>query len=188
MRFLKRMLAVMPALVLAAFAATAGEASKVSVAGAWARATPEGAKNGAAYLVLKGGTEAADTLLGGSSPVAGVVEVHTHLEEDGVMKMRRVEKLAVAPGSTQVFAPGGLHVMLMNLTAPLKEGSSFPLTLKFETAGEITVDVAVAGIGAAGPGGDAAGKAEAGARDGSHDGSHDGKGSDHGKGSGPGQK
>lgn len=187
MRLTKQVLALLPALAMAALAAVAGEAGKVSVTGAWARATPEGAKNGAAYVVLKGGTGEADTLVGGSSPVAGVVEVHTHLEEDGVMKMRRVEKLAVAPGSTQVFAPGGLHLMLMNLTAPLKEGTSFPLTLKFEKAGDISVDVAVAGIGAAGPAGAAAGTAASGARDGSHDGSHDGKGSDHGKGSGPGQ-
>lgn len=160
--------------------AFADEGEKVSVSGAWARATPGGAKNGAAYFVLKGANDTADTLVSGASPAAGTVEIHTHIEEGGVMKMRRLEKLEIAPGSTQVFAPGGLHVMLMNLTAPLKEGGTFPLTLTFAKAGEIKVDVAVAAVGAAGPSGADAAKVEgskddAGSHAGSHAGSDDGK-------------
>lgn len=183
MTLFRLLLAGLPLWLLAPAGAVAEEAGALSVSGAWARATPGAAKNGAAYFVLKGAKDSADTLVGGSSPGAGVVEIHTHIEDGGVMKMRKLDKLEVEAGATKVFAPGGLHVMLINLTAPLKEGATLPLTLTFAKAGEVKVEVAVAGIGAAGPAGSGAADAssDAGSHDGSHAGSDDGKGSHHGE-------
>ena len=67
--------------------------------------------------------------------------------------MRRIDGVDVDPGATAVFAPGGLHIMLIKLKAPLKEGESFPLTLTFEKAGSMEVEAMVAGAGAMGPAG-----------------------------------
>ncbi len=121
-------------------------AGPITVEDAWARASASTAQAGAAYLVLSTHADQPDLLVAGSTPVAERVELHTHLMEDGVMRMREVEAIEVAPGTPTVLEPGGLHVMLMGLTTPLVEGEAFPLTLVFETAGEITVDVTVQSI------------------------------------------
>jgi hypothetical protein len=75
--------------------------------------------------------------------VASVVELHTHTADGGVMRMRQVEAIDVTGGTTTQLRPGGLHIMLIGLKAPLKEGTRFPLTLKFEKAGEVALEVAV---------------------------------------------
>ena len=117
----------------------------------WARASIGAAKAGAAYLTVTNAGEAVDRLAGVSSPRAGRVDFHGSLIEDGVAKMRRVEAIEVAPGEPAVLRPGGLHVMLMGLTAPLIEGELLPLTLTFERAGtveiEAYIDEATAGQG-----------------------------------------
>lgn len=113
----------------------------------WARASIGQARNGAAYLVVNNGGEAADTLLRVETPVAERAELHSHSMEDGVMKMRPVEGgIEVAPGSPTVLKPAGLHIMLFGLEAPLMEGERFAMTLIFEKAGEIEVEVAIEGI------------------------------------------
>ncbi|MBN9526518.1 MAG: copper chaperone PCu(A)C [Alphaproteobacteria bacterium] len=117
----------------------------------WARATATSAKNGAAYVRLVNGGPAVDRLLAASSPVAARAELHTHLNEDGVMKMRQVAAVELPPGATVAFGPSGLHIMLFGLTGPLKQGTTFPLTLTFEKAGSRTVTVTVEGAGARGP-------------------------------------
>ncbi len=117
----------------------------------WARATAASAKNGAAYVRLVNGGPAVDRLLAASSPVATRAELHTHLNEDGVMKMRQVATVELPPGATVTFAPSGLHIMLFGLTDQLKQGATFPLTLTFEKAGSRTVTVTVEGAGARGP-------------------------------------
>ena len=63
--------------------------------------------------------------------------------ENGIARMRPVDAVAVAPDAPAVFQPGGYHVMIMGLKGPLKEGETFPLTLTFEKAGDVTVDVMV---------------------------------------------
>jgi copper(I)-binding protein len=130
----------------------------------WARATPGGAKVGAAYLSLKLPASIDDTLVAASSPVAGSVELHTHMHDGGVMRMRRLDKIAVGGGNTVTFRPGGLHIMLIDLKQPLKEGDRVPLTLRFEKAGEVALDVPVLKVGSPGPGG----------ADGEHRGGHHG--------------
>lgn len=124
------------------------------VAHGWARATPGVARTGAAYVTLHNRGDAEDRLTAAETPVAARAAIHTHIMDGSVMKMREVEGgVVVAPGKEVVFKPGGLHVMLMGLKAPLKEGDKFPLTLTFEKAGKRTVEIAVRGVGAMAPGG-----------------------------------
>lgn len=171
------------ALVCAIVPAAAHEynGKAVNVAHPWARATPGSSTVGAAYVEITGAKDAqGDKLIGASAPVAGRIEVHTHLMEEGVMKMRKAEAVAVTAGEVRKLAPGGDHLMMFDLKSPLKEGEVFPLTLKFETSGEITVDAVIESAGAMGPHGiGAAAPADAntsteGSNDGSHAGSHDG--------------
>lgn len=117
----------------------------------WARASAGNAKNGAAFMTIANTGTEPDRLLSATSSVAAKVELHTHMmDSDGVMKMRPVEAIELAPGEVTKLAPGGLHIMLMGLAAPLAEGTSFPATLRFEHAGEFTVDVAVEAVAAMG--------------------------------------
>jgi periplasmic copper chaperone A len=113
----------------------------------WARATPGQSKTGAAYLTIEGGT-APDKLVGVSTPAAGKAEIHTQMNESGVMKMHGVDGVAVPAGRKVELKPGSYHVMLMDLKHPLKEGESFPLTLTFEKAGKREVTVPVGKVGA----------------------------------------
>ena len=91
-----------------------------------------------------------DRLLSAATPAARVVELHT-MERDGdVMRMRPVRDIVVAPGATVELRPGGFHIMLIGLTAPLQQGARVPLTLRFERAGEVQVELAVEAAGARG--------------------------------------
>ncbi|MGP1257119.1 MAG: copper chaperone PCu(A)C [Kiloniellales bacterium] len=119
----------------------------ISIDHPWARASMGMAKAGAAYMVLTNNGSAPDRLLSASAEVADAVELHTHLMEDGVMRMRQVQAIEVAPGAPSVLEPGGLHVMLIGLKQPLAAGETFPMTLTFEQAGEVTVEVAVEAMG-----------------------------------------
>lgn len=119
---------------------------------AWARATPTLAKAGAAYLVISNDGEEMDRLIAVATPAAKKASLHTVVMEDDIMKMRPVRAIEVHPGTPSVLKPGELHVMLMGLRAPLEEGTSFPLTLTFETAGSVEVEVVVEKAGAMGPG------------------------------------
>lgn len=117
----------------------------------WSRATAASARNGGAYLVVRNGGSAPDRLVAASTPIAARAELHTHIHDNGVMKMRHVPGIDAPAGGAAVLKPGGFHVMLMELKAPLAEGQHFPLTLTFEKAGSVTVEVAVGKPGAMGP-------------------------------------
>ncbi len=134
------------AAVLAATPALAGD---IVIEKPWARASAGMAKAGAAFMVLRN-EGATDRLVSASAGVAKVAELHTHIKDGDVMRMRRVETIEVTGGAVTTLAPGGLHVMLMGLHGPLEEGTSFPLTLTFERAGPMTVDVMVMKAGAMG--------------------------------------
>ena len=118
-------------------------AGELAVVEAWARATPPGASVAAAYLTVDNSAGGADRLLGASSDAAGRVEVHESRREGEVMRMRKVEPLDIAAGERVVFGPGGLHVMLMELEAPLRQDEKLPLVLRFERAGEVQVEAEV---------------------------------------------
>jgi hypothetical protein len=107
----------------------------------WSRATS--ARDDATYMTLVNEGEEADRLVKAASPVATRAELHIHLMENNVMKMRPVETLEVHPGEPTVLRPGGLHIMLIGLNKPLEMGDSFPLTLTFEKAGSVEVEVNV---------------------------------------------
>lgn len=119
----------------------------ISIEHPWSRATVAGIPNGAAYFVLKNSGDAEDRLLSASASVANKVELHTHLKDGEVMRMRQVDDIAIPAGGSAALQPGGMHVMLMGLKAPLEQGSSFPLTLVFEKAGSVTIDVTVDRMG-----------------------------------------
>jgi len=121
----------------------------VSVDNAWSRAQMAG-RNGAVYLTLTG-KEGGDRLTGASSPVASKVELHETVMDQGVMKMREIKEMPVPAGGKVTLQPGGLHLMLMNLKQPLKEGETVSVTLVFEKAGAVTASATVAKAGAAMP-------------------------------------
>lgn len=127
-------------------------AADLAVEQPWARATPGRAPTGAAYLTLVNRGKDDDKLLGVASPVAAKAELHGTQAASGhaghVMEMRPVAEVEVKAGQSVVFKPDAMHVMLVGLKAPLKEGERFPLTLRFAKAGEIKVEVPVARAGA----------------------------------------
>jgi copper(I)-binding protein len=124
------------------------DAKSIVVDHPWARATPAGAKTGAAYMTLIDNGSSGDRLLTATTPVADHVQFHSVSEEDGVSRMREMRAVEVAPGGKVTFSPGGMHIMLVGLKQPLKEGQNFPLALSFEKAGKVAVTVSVAKVGA----------------------------------------
>jgi hypothetical protein len=131
--------------------AQAADGHTIVVEQPWARATPAGVKTGAAYMTLVNKGNGTDQLLGASTPVAQQVQFHKETEENGIARMREQPTVEIAPGATVAFKPEDMHMMLLRLNQPLKEGQSFPLTLNFEKAGKIDVTVTVAGVGARQP-------------------------------------
>lgn len=125
------------------------DSSGIKVDQAWARATPGAAKTGAIYLTITNTGTTADTLEGAAStPAAAHADLHEMKMDNGVMEMRPVPSLTIDPGKSVVLAPGGYHVMLTGLKAPLKEGQTVPLTLTFAHAGAQQVTASVAKVGA----------------------------------------
>jgi copper(I)-binding protein len=118
----------------------------------WSRATPGGARIAGGYLTIENKGAAPDRLVGGSGDFAGKVEIHEMAMNNGVMTMRALDKgLPIGPGKTVKLAPGGYHLMLMDLKTPLKQGDKLPLMLEFEKAGKVTLSLDVQGVGAQAP-------------------------------------
>ena len=116
------------ALALVLFGAVAQ--ADVTVKESWVRGTTPAQKATGAFMEITSSDAA--SLLSASSPVAGVVEIHTMKMEDGVMKMRAVPKLDLPAGKGVKLAPGGNHIMLMDLKQQMKKGDVVPITLKVE--------------------------------------------------------
>ena len=136
------------------------KAGDLVISQGWTRATPGGAKIGGGFLTIENKGTVPDKLIGASADAAGKIEVHEMAVTDGVMKMRPLENgLAIEPGKSVKLAPGGYHLMMMDLKNPLKEGEKLPVTLQFEKAGKVAVTLDVEGVGAKGPtgGGDMGG-------------------------------
>ena len=127
------------ALVLAGAAVHAMPPGALTVEHAWARPTVVGQQAGGAYVILHNAGATADRLLGGSTPAAERVEVHEMRMDGSVMRMRELAALELPAGKSTKLEPGGLHLMLMGLKAPLKVGDQVPLKLRFEKAGEVEV-------------------------------------------------
>jgi hypothetical protein len=118
----------------------------------WTRATPPTAESGGGYLVLKNTGTTPDRLIAVKSPAADRVEIHEMKMDGNIMRMREVEKgIEIPPGATVELKPGGFHVMFMGLKAPFAKEAKVPLTLVFEKAGSIDVDLMVQAMGALAP-------------------------------------
>ena len=114
-----------------------------TVQAAWARPTVNGQSGGGGFLTITGGS-APDRLLSVSAGVAKLVELHTMELDGNVMRMRALDGgIAIPAGQRVELKPGGYHVMFLGLTQTLKSGAHFPLTLRFEQAGEVQVEMQV---------------------------------------------
>lgn len=146
------------AIALAALVTAPGHTQEVKagdlvITQPWSRATPSGAKVAGGYLTVENKGKTADRLVGGSADIAGRIEIHEMAMDGGIMKMRELDKgLAIEPGKTVKLAPGGNHIMMMDLKGPLKQGDKVPVTLQFEKAGKVNVSLDVQGVGAKAPG------------------------------------
>lgn len=124
---------------------TGVNASDLVVNGAFARASPTpAATTGAVYLTIT--TPEADRLIAIFTPAAAMANIHESKDVNGVMKMQMREALDLAPGQPAILKPGGLHIMLTGLKAPLKKGETIPIELTFEKAGTVQVMVPVGGV------------------------------------------
>lgn len=122
--------------------ASLAQSAKIEVADAWARPPIGQARNSAAYMTLTNRGADADRLVKATTAAAGKVELHTTVREGEVLRMRQVQSVELKPGAAVKFAPGGLHVMLLDVKS-IKAGETFTLTLEFEKAGKQDVAVAV---------------------------------------------
>ena len=148
---MKKLIAAL-AIMAASLTWTAGSvlAADITIENPWARASAKMAKAGAAFLVIKNAGPA-DRLVSASSGVAKKTELHTHIKDGDIMRMRRVKDgIPVPAHGMQMLRPGSYHVMFMGLKAPFKEGSSFPITLHFEKTGKIDISVTVKKAGSMG--------------------------------------
>ncbi|EYD72088.1 Copper metallochaperone, bacterial similar to Cox17 protein [Rubellimicrobium mesophilum DSM 19309] len=135
--------AALAALLLAAPPALADE-GHIEIHGAYAISPTPQSTTGAAYMMIHNHASEPDHLLSVASPAAGKVQVHDSSEVDGVMRMEPLaEPLEIPAGSVAMLQRGGTHLMFMGLADPWEDGESIPVTLTFEHAGEVTVDVPV---------------------------------------------
>lgn len=148
--------ALVPALTLGAMASAAlahdFRAGSLSIQHPWSRETAAGQAVGGGFLTITNQGAAEDRLISGSSPVAAEVQLHNMTVDNGVMRMRQVEGGIAVPakGSLQL-KPGSYHIMFMGLKRQLRQGERFPVTLRFQRAGTVTVQFAVQPVTSTGP-------------------------------------
>jgi periplasmic copper chaperone A len=129
---------------MAAESVTAGP---LTITAPWARASAGAGRTSAVYFTILN-TGAADTLLSATGDGFAMGEVHEHIKDGGIMRMRPVEGGLPVPAGTTELKPGGYHLMLVGLTAPLKPGDTLPVILHFEKAGDVVISVAITTMGA----------------------------------------
>jgi copper(I)-binding protein len=132
----------LPACLVEAHDYTLGQ---LTVAQPWSMALPPNAPTVAAYFAINNSGPDADRLEAVNSPIAGAAQLHAHINQDGLMKMQHVETVDIPAGDNVTFAPMAYHVMLLDLKdrTRLVDGQTFPLTLHFQKAGDLNVDVVV---------------------------------------------
>lgn len=142
---LRRCLWMTVALLLLALGmvAAAQDESALQITGAWARPSTEGNEVSAAYLQIANQSSHDDALLSVATDAAQMAELHTMAMEGDIMRMRPVDRIDILAGETIVLRPGGLHIMLMDLTTPLIEGESLTLTLTFESGVVLAVEALI---------------------------------------------
>jgi copper(I)-binding protein len=128
----------------------AAQQGGIAVEQPWARAAIKGGTGGA-FLTLRNTGSQLDRLVSASTPLARSTEVHETVRDGEVMRMRPVAGLEVPPGGSITLRPGGAHLMMMGLTEALRPGTTLPLTLTFEHAGKVELQVPVQAAGATAP-------------------------------------
>ncbi len=138
----------------ATISAAAGEifvVGTIAIDTPWARASIGKTRPTAAYFTIRNNGTDSDRLIKVTNPNAAMTSIHATTMKDGAMSMSPAGPLEILPGQTITLKPGGLHLMIMKLSAPLKEGANTKLELTFERAGKITVLTPVFGPGAREP-------------------------------------
>ena len=124
----------------------------LEIAQPWTRATPSTAQTGGGFLTITNKGTTPDRLISARSPASDKVEVHEVKMDGNVMRMRELEKgLEIPAGATVMLKPGGYHIMFVGLKAPFAKDAKVPVTLVFEKAGSLDVELAVEALGAAAP-------------------------------------
>jgi copper(I)-binding protein len=150
------MIVALAALILSVAASAADDVKvgSLQISAPWARATPKGAAVGGGYLRITNTGTAPDRLIGGSTSIAGRLEIHEMSMSGSTMKMRQVSGgVEIKPGQSVELKPGGLHIMFVNLKQQLQQGQHFTAMLQFEKAGKVDVNFSIAGIAATTAGG-----------------------------------
>ncbi|WP_423841095.1 copper chaperone PCu(A)C [Vibrio mytili] len=119
------------------------ESDGIHIGHPWSREAPPNAPVIGGFLQLNNHSDSNDALIAAESPIAGHVELHNHISEDGVMKMVKVDEIPVPANGSVSLEPGSFHLMIFNPKKSLKEGDRFPMTLTFKHAGKVDVEVAV---------------------------------------------
>lgn len=140
---MKRFAVAAVALLLATGYASAEDKTvgSLTLSDSWARAAKT--QTSAAYVVIHNKGTTQDRLIGASSPAAERVELHTTEMQGDIARMKKLDAVEVPPAQKAEFKPGGLHIMLIGVKRPLEEGQSIKITLQFEKAGNVELDVAV---------------------------------------------
>jgi len=123
-------------------------AADLEATGAFIRASPKVANAGAGFVTIKNSGKQDDKLVAASANVSKTVELHTHIKDGEIMRMRQVESIAVPAGGAAELKPGGDHIMFIDLNGPLKEGDKVDVTLKFEKGGDVKITMPVLSVGA----------------------------------------
>lgn len=126
-----------------ASSANPAPATAISIVDPYVPPMPPGIRVGAAYLTLKNDGDRDVRLVAASSPAAGAAELHNHIDDNGVMRMRRVREILVPAQGAVQLKPGGYHMMLIDLKAPLKAGDKLAITLVFADGGNKAIEVPV---------------------------------------------
>ena len=116
-------------------------ANDISISDPYARAVPPGQKNSAAFMVIKNSSNEVRHVVRAESNIAKIVEMHTHIKDNGMMRMRQVDKITIPANGETTLKPGGLHVMLMGLHKDLNDGDDVSVTLVLDNGKSIAVDL-----------------------------------------------
>jgi periplasmic copper chaperone A len=155
----RHLLALTAAIIAAPLTAHGFTVGDLKIGHPWSRETAPGQSVGGGFLTITNNGKQSDRLVSVTSPAAAQVQVHTVLMTDGVMRMRELPGgLEIPAGTTVALKPGGFHIMLIGVKAPLKQGTMVPAELRFQRAGKVKINFKVEAIAYAGPeGGDHAG-------------------------------
>lgn len=139
--------------MIASAAMTHGyEAGSLAIQHPWSRETAAGQAVGGGFMTIRNTGDREDRLVSGTSAVATEVQLHTMSMDGGIMRMRQVQGgIAVPAKGVLELKPGSYHIMFVGLKRPLRQGERFPVTLRFQRAGSVTVQFAVQPIGSTGP-------------------------------------